>query len=114
MTPALGAGDPACYATVLRASSAIRIPLDQHFQSNTTQGDEVWQLTLRTRYLDSGPGQRMPRELWIEVVGPANKLDAAKRHKREPLTLRTARRVGAILKHVSSDQSCGSRYAYYM
>jgi len=93
MTPALEPGDPACYATVLRASSAIRIPPDQYFQYNSAQGDEVWQLTLRTRYLDSGPGQRT-RELWIEVVGPANKLDAAMRHKREPLTLRTARRVG--------------------
>jgi hypothetical protein len=34
--------------------------------------------------------------------------------EREPLTLRTARRVGAILKHVSSDQPFATRYAYYM
>ena len=34
--------------------------------------------------------------------------------EREPLTLRTARRVGAILKHVSSDEPFATRYAYYM
>jgi hypothetical protein len=34
--------------------------------------------------------------------------------EREPLTLRTARRVGAILKHVPSEQGFAKRYAYYM
>lgn len=34
--------------------------------------------------------------------------------EREPLTLRTARRVGSILKHVPSDQGFAKRYAYYM
>lgn len=34
--------------------------------------------------------------------------------EREPLTLRTARRVGGILKHVSSGQPFATRYAYYM
>jgi len=34
--------------------------------------------------------------------------------EREPLTLRTARRVGGILKHVLSDQPFATRYAYYM
>lgn len=34
--------------------------------------------------------------------------------EREPLTLRTARRVGWILKHVPSDQAFATRYAHYM
>jgi hypothetical protein len=34
--------------------------------------------------------------------------------EREPLTVRTARRVGLILKHVGSDQPFATRYAYYM
>jgi hypothetical protein len=34
--------------------------------------------------------------------------------EREPLTLRTARRVGSILKHVPSDEAFAKRYAYYM
>ena len=34
--------------------------------------------------------------------------------EREPLTLRTARRVGSILKHVPSGQGFAKRYAYYM
>ena len=34
--------------------------------------------------------------------------------EREPLTLRTARRVGGILKHVSTDEPFATRYAYYM
>jgi hypothetical protein len=34
--------------------------------------------------------------------------------EREPLTLRTARRVGSILKHVAADQPFATRYAYYM
>lgn len=34
--------------------------------------------------------------------------------EREPLTLRTARRVGSILKHVAPGQSFATRYAYYM
>ena len=34
--------------------------------------------------------------------------------EREPLTVRTARRVGLILKHVGSDEPFATRYAYYM
>lgn len=34
--------------------------------------------------------------------------------EREPLTLRTARRVGSILKHVPVNQGFAKRYAYYM
>jgi hypothetical protein len=34
--------------------------------------------------------------------------------ERDPLTVRTARRVGLILKHVGSDEQFATRYAYYM
>jgi hypothetical protein len=34
--------------------------------------------------------------------------------ERDPLTLRTAHRVGAILKHVPQDAQIATRYAYYM
>jgi hypothetical protein len=34
--------------------------------------------------------------------------------ERDPLTLRTAGRVGAILKHVPLGQAVATRYAYYM
>jgi len=34
--------------------------------------------------------------------------------ERDPLTLRTAHRVGAILKHVPPDAQIATRYAYYM
>jgi hypothetical protein len=67
------------YVTVLRASSAIRIPPDQHFQYNLDNDGELWQLTFRTRYLSDGPGRTIPRELWVEVVGPADNLDDAMR-----------------------------------
>jgi len=34
--------------------------------------------------------------------------------ERDPLTLRTASRVGAILKQVPQDAQIATRYAYYM
>ena len=34
--------------------------------------------------------------------------------ERDPLTLRTAGRVGSILKHVAADEPIATRYAYYM
>ena len=34
--------------------------------------------------------------------------------ERDPLTLRTAHRVGAILRHVPPDAQIATRYAYYM
>jgi hypothetical protein len=34
--------------------------------------------------------------------------------ERDPLTLRTANRVGAILRHVPPDAQIATRYAYYM
>jgi hypothetical protein len=34
--------------------------------------------------------------------------------ERDPLTLRTAYRVGAILKHVPEGARIATRYAYYM
>lgn len=34
--------------------------------------------------------------------------------ERDPLTLRTAARVGSILRHVPTDGRIATRYAYYM
>jgi hypothetical protein len=33
---------------------------------------------------------------------------------REPITLRTANRVGGILRYLEPDESVATRYAYYM
>ena len=33
---------------------------------------------------------------------------------RQPVTLRTAERVGSILKYVGPDEALATRYAYYM
>jgi hypothetical protein len=51
----------------------------------------------------------------VEVLGLSKmNWNNAQLDEREPLTLRTARRVGSILKHVASDQPFATRYAYYM
>jgi hypothetical protein len=51
----------------------------------------------------------------VEVLGLSKmNWNNAQLDEREPLTLRTARRVGGILKHVSADQPFATRYAYYM
>ena len=51
----------------------------------------------------------------IEVLGLSKmNWNNAQLDEREPLTLRTARRVGGILKHSSLGQPFAARYAYYM
>jgi hypothetical protein len=51
----------------------------------------------------------------IEVLGLSKmNWNNAQLDEREPLTLRTARRVGGILKHSSLGQPFATRYAYYM
>jgi len=74
------------------------------------------------------PGMYVPSPIQLHSVGDVDLTNAAievlglskmnwnnaQLDEREPLTLRTARRVGSILKHVSSDQPFATRYAYYM
>lgn len=51
----------------------------------------------------------------MEVLGLSKmNWNNAQLDERDPLTVRTARRVGLILKHVGSDQQFATRYAYYM
>jgi hypothetical protein len=51
----------------------------------------------------------------MEVLGLSKmNWNNAQLDERDPLTVRTARRVGLILKHVGSDQIFATRYAYYM
>lgn len=74
------------------------------------------------------PGMYVPAPIQLRSAGDVDLMKAAveclglskmnwnnaQLDEREPLTLRTARRVGGILKHVTSDQPFATRYAYYM
>jgi hypothetical protein len=74
------------------------------------------------------PGLYVPAPIQLRTIGDVDLTRAATEalglskmnwnnaqlDEREPLTLRTARRVGGILKHVSSGQPFATRYAYYM
>lgn len=75
------------------------------------------------------PGMYVPRPLLLrpasdstDVVGAATDILAlskmnwnnAQLDERDPLTLRTASRVGFILKHVGLGEPIATRYAYYM
>ena len=67
------------FVTVLRASSAIRLPPGQAFQYNIDAPDGSWQITFRTKYETIAESQELPRELWVEVVGPGTSIDDAMR-----------------------------------
>ena len=74
------------------------------------------------------PGMYVPSPLLIRPASPLDlRLAAAdilalskmnwnnaQLDERDPLTLRTAQRVGAILKHLAAGSPIASRYAYYM
>ena len=74
------------------------------------------------------PGMYVPSPIQLRSLGDVDLTKAAlevlalskmnwnnaQLDEREPLTLRTAKRVGLILKHVPSDQPFATRYAYYM
>lgn len=79
-------------------------------------------------YFRTYPGMYVPQPLLIRTitdrVDPAAATDVlalskmnwnnAQLDERDPLTLRTAGRVGAILKHVPPATSIANRYAFYM
>jgi hypothetical protein len=75
------------------------------------------------------PGMYVPRPLLVRPVLPTTDLlgtasdilalskmnwNNAQLDERDPLTLRTASRVGSILKHVEADKPIATRYGYYM
>lgn len=75
------------------------------------------------------PGMYVPQPLLLRMASPATEPISAARDvlalskmnwnnaqldERDPLTLRTATRVGDILKHVTDGQPIASRYAHYM
>ena len=75
------------------------------------------------------PGMYVPRPLLLRPADGATELvqaatevlalskmnwNNAQLDERDPLTLRTAYRVGAILKHAFVDEQIATRYAYYM
>ncbi|MDA8301364.1 MAG: hypothetical protein M0005_07425 [Actinomycetota bacterium] len=74
------------------------------------------------------PGMYVPAPIQLRAIGDVDltrvatealglskmNWNNAQLDEREPLTLRTARRVGGILKHVPSGQPFATRYAYYM
>lgn len=74
------------------------------------------------------PGMYVPAPLLIQpcsevdLSGAASEVLAlskmnwnnAQLDERDPLTLRTAQRVGRILKHVPTDSTIATRYAFYM
>jgi hypothetical protein len=80
-------------------------------------------------YFRTYPGMYVPQPLLIRPAGRTTDLNAAaidvlalskmnwnnaQLDERDPLTLRTAHRVGAILKHVPPDAQIATRYAFYM
>jgi hypothetical protein len=80
-------------------------------------------------YFRTYPGMYVPQPLLIRPATDATDLrkaaldvlamskmnwNNAQLDERDPLTLRTAHRVGAILKHVPHDAQIATRYAYYM
>lgn len=80
-------------------------------------------------YFRTYPGMYVPQPLLIRSTSQGTDQTAAatdilalskmnwnnaQLDERDPLTLRTAYRVGAILKHVSPDARIATRYAYYM
>lgn len=99
----------------------------------TTVQLDARSLVLYTRgsvpYFRTYPGMYVP---WPLLVRPASRgtdllaagtdilalskmnWNNAQLDERDPLTLRTAYRVGAILKHVPTDARIATRYAYYM
>ena len=80
-------------------------------------------------YFRTYPGMYVPQPLLVRPATDATDLrkaaldvlamskmnwNNAQLDERDPLTLRTAHRVGAILKHVPHDAQIATRYAYYM
>jgi hypothetical protein len=80
-------------------------------------------------YFRTYPGLYVPQPLLLRPTGNGTDLQAAgaevlalskmnwnnaQLDERDPLTLRTAHRVGAILRHVPPDAQIATRYAYYM
>lgn len=80
-------------------------------------------------YFHTYPGMYVPQPLLIQTMSPSTDLlkagtdilalskmnwNNAQLDERDPLTLRTAYRVGAILKHVPEGARAATRYAYYM
>ncbi|WP_406391165.1 hypothetical protein OG806_07200 [Streptomyces sp. NBC_00882] len=80
-------------------------------------------------YFHTYPGLYVPQPLLIRSVTPGTDLQTAgtdilalskmnwnnaQLDERDPLTLRTAYRVGSILKHVPIESRIATRYAYYM
>ena len=80
-------------------------------------------------YFRTYPGMYVPQPLLLRLATAGTDLtqaamdvlamskmnwNNAQLDERDPLTIRTAGRVGAILKHVPPDAQIGTRYAYYM
>jgi hypothetical protein len=80
-------------------------------------------------YFRTYPGTYVPQPMLIRPAGGSTDLNAAaidvlalskmnwnnaQLDERDPLTLRTAHRVGSILKHVPPDEQIATRYAFYM
>jgi hypothetical protein len=80
-------------------------------------------------YFRTYPGMYVPQPLLLRPAGTGTDLQVAgtdvmalskmnwnnaQLDERDPLTLRTAHRVGAILRHVPPDAQIATRYAYYM
>lgn len=80
-------------------------------------------------YFRTYPGMYVPQPLLLRPAGDGTDIQAvgtdvlalskmnwnnAQLDERDPLTLRTAHRVGAILRHVPPDAQIATRYAYYM
>jgi len=71
MQQPIPAPNPGPFVTVLRGSSAVRLPHGHQIQLRVAVEGEPFLVTIRTRYLPfEGKPNALPRELWVEVQGP--------------------------------------------
>jgi hypothetical protein len=65
------------FVVVMRASSAAMLDDGAHIEIPISSPLGTVNATFRTRYVDEGFKAKVPRDLWIEVRGPATSLDEA-------------------------------------
>jgi len=65
------------YVAVFRGPSASVIPVGTQMRIDVRRPLGIIIVTFRTRYIDKGFGQPLPRDLWVDARGPAENLENA-------------------------------------
>jgi hypothetical protein len=74
------------FVAVLRASSAVRLLPGQDIGLALKDPAGPVLVVIRTRYDTVGETGQVPRELWIEISGPGDSLEAARKHLHDSAT----------------------------